>query len=545
MIDDQYSVSYAGQAGVIQPALTTDSYHIGRAATTLDAVVVAPPSPQVGQSVTLSSTLTLSGPGTPVAGEAVEFSLTQDGFPSISCIGVTTSAGHAACSLTAPAGAYNVGAEYAGNIASRLASSSSGPPVTFTPVSCAAGSWSADGHEPCVPASTGHYVDAPGATGQAECAPGTYQDATGASSCESADVGHFVDSAGAVSEAACVPGSYQSATGSASCVVAQPGYYVPGAGASSQILCPAGSTSTVPGAIQCVLLDTTAPTVTNVTSTTADGFYRAGSTLAVTVTFSEQVIVTGTPQLALNSGATGTYSSGSGTNTLVFVYTVAAGQNSADLDSTSTSALMLNGGSIKDAANNPATLTLPTPGAAGSLGANKNIVIDTTPPTVAYAGNTGSYTVDQQVNITCTAADTVGGSGLASQTCQNIVGPAAGLGLGSHSYTATATDKAGNVRSTSTSFTVTVTPASLCTLTLRYTDSSAIYARLSAGDRAAFDKAVTALCSADLNPIKPTIQPAQKKILIGLYKAGLKTFATSGWLTTAQTSQLSGLADSL
>src|SRR5262249_5622420 len=66
--------------------------------------------------------------------------------------------------------------------------------------------------------------------------------------------------------------------------------------------------------------------------------------------------------------------------TLTFTYTVAAGQNSADLDYTSTSALSLNGGTIKDAGNNNAVLTLPAPGAAGSLGFNKNIVIDTTTP---------------------------------------------------------------------------------------------------------------------------------------------------------------------
>ena len=60
--------------------------------------------------------------------------------------------------------------------------------------------------------------------------------------------------------------------------------------------------------------------------------------------FSEAVTVTGTPQLALNSGGTASYSSGSGTSTLTFTYTVAAGQNSPTLDYTSTTALTLNGG---------------------------------------------------------------------------------------------------------------------------------------------------------------------------------------------------------
>ena len=112
--------------------------------------------------------------------------------------------------------------------------------------------------------------------------------------------------------------------------------------------------------------------------------------IAITVGWSKAVVVTGTPQLALNSGGTASYSSGSGTSTLTFTYTVAAGQNSPKLDYTSTSALALNGGTIFDTVTNPnaANLTLPAPGSAGSLGANKSIVIDTTAPTVTGVTST-------------------------------------------------------------------------------------------------------------------------------------------------------------
>ena len=41
----------------------------------------------------------------------------------------------------------------------------------------------------------------------------------------------------------------------------------------------------------------------------------------------------GTPTLTLNDGGTATYTGGSGTNALTFSYTVAAGQNTSDLDS--------------------------------------------------------------------------------------------------------------------------------------------------------------------------------------------------------------------
>ncbi len=136
----------------------------------------------------------------------------------------------------------------------------------------------------------------------------------------------------------------------------------------------------------------TAPTVTNVTSSAANGSYTVGAVIPVQVVFSEPVIVTGTPQLTLETGATDavvTYSSGSGTSTLTFNYTVVAGHTSADLDYTSTTALALNGGTIRDAAGNNAVLTLAAPGAAGSLGANKNIVIDTTAPTVTINQSIG------------------------------------------------------------------------------------------------------------------------------------------------------------
>jgi hypothetical protein len=91
-------------------------------------------------------------------------------------------------------------------------------------------------------------------------------------------------------------------------------------------------------------LDNTAPTVSNVTSTTSDGTYNADDVIAITVTFSEVVSVIGTPQLTLETGSTDAvvnYSSGTGTATLTFNYTVASGNNSSDLDYASTSALSL------------------------------------------------------------------------------------------------------------------------------------------------------------------------------------------------------------
>ncbi|MCU1374581.1 MAG: exported protein of unknown function [Actinomycetia bacterium] len=109
-----------------------------------------------------------------------------------------------------------------------------------------------------------------------------------------------------------------------------------------------------------------------------------------------------------------------------------------------------------------------------------SVAIDRTAPSVTYTGVT-TYTVDQTVSIGCTASDTL--SGLASNTCANVQGPASGFNAGDNTRSATATDKAGNVGSTSVTFRVTVTFDSLCTLSVRYADGAlgnSLCAKLSA-----------------------------------------------------------------
>ena len=160
----------------------------------------------------------------------------------------------------------------------------------------------------------------------------------------------------------------------------------------------------------------TAPTVTGVTSSTANNSYKAGDVISIQVTFSESVTVTGTPQLTLETGSTDrtvNYASGSPGTTLTFSYTVQAGDTSADLDYVGTGSLALNSGTINATTGGAAvTLTLATPGAANSLGANKAIVIDTTAPTLtnstlSFSADTGSSSTDF---ITKTAAQTISGT---------------------------------------------------------------------------------------------------------------------------------------
>jgi Domain of unknown function (DUF4347)/Domain of unknown function (DUF5122) beta-propeller len=168
------------------------------------------------------------------------------------------------------------------------------------------------------------------------------------------------------------------------------------------------------GATSGILVDGVPPTVSSITSTTANGTYGVGQLIPITVQFSEPVNVTGIPQLTLATGGAGTplnYVSGSGSNTLTFNYTVAAGNTSPDLDYLSIGAIALNGGTIKDAATNDATLTLPAPGATNSLGAAKAIVIDTLVPTVTINQATAQTdpTATLPVNFTVTFSEAVTG----------------------------------------------------------------------------------------------------------------------------------------
>ncbi|MEW5847123.1 MAG: Ig-like domain-containing protein, partial [Bacteroidota bacterium] len=115
----------------------------------------------------------------------------------------------------------------------------------------------------------------------------------------------------------------------------------------------------------------------------------AGGTLDVTLDTGDVIQI----------GAFGPVNSASGT------YIVGAGDNSADLDSTG---IVLNGGTLRDAAGNNAIVALP----ATTIADGSAIVVDTTAPTVEIiAPNDGDYK-GGTFDITGTAAD--GGSGVAS-----------------------------------------------------------------------------------------------------------------------------------
>ena len=127
----------------------------------------------------------------------------------------------------------------------------------------------------------------------------------------------------------------------------------------------AGNMSSTASNASAITTDTDGPSVDSIAITSATGIQdntlNAGDVVSVTVTMDQATTITGTPQLGLNIGGTtvqASYSSGSSTSTnLVFNYTIQAGQTDANGISIDANSLSPNGGSLKDAAGNEATLT--------------------------------------------------------------------------------------------------------------------------------------------------------------------------------------------
>ena len=111
--------------------------------------------------------------------------------------------------------------------------------------------------------------------------------------------------------------------------------------------------------------DTTATVVSSVSLPVA-GTYALGSTLRITVKFSEAVRMggAGTPAISITIGSTvknAVYESGDGTDTMVFAYTVAADDRVGDGIAFAGSISLTAGSTLQDLAGNAVTLTLKLP----------------------------------------------------------------------------------------------------------------------------------------------------------------------------------------
>ena len=225
---------------------------------------------------------------------------------------------------------------------------------------------------------------------------------------------------------------------------------------------------------------TNGPTASTITTsgtgiTSGSGDLDAGHVVTLAVNMSENVTVTGTPELILNDGGIASYTGGTGTSTLTFSYTVASGQNTADLEVDSFS---LNGGTIKDPASNPATLTngantIVVGGSTWNSGTPYHpvgtLLIDTTPPIVTSFSDSSNH-ISGNYNLTLKATDNLSGvvsvtiydttksiqlaaatltSGTSTNGTWTVNEKGTGIATGDQ-LTATVTDAAGNTTASTT-----------------------------------------------------------------------------------------------
>jgi len=195
--------------------------------------------------------------------------------------------------------------------------------------------------------------------------------------------------------------------------------------------------------------------VTSDVANPATGTLIVGQTVTFTLTTAQAVNAGPLAALTLNDGGTASYVSGTGTSSLVFSATIAAGQNVATLAVTGTS------GTFTDAATGE---NVALTGVATSF---PGLVVDMAPVvTAALAADTGASATD-----TITNNDTLSGTGhpgavvtvseaggALGTTTADASGAwsfsPSGLADGSHTLTASETDAAGNIGTATASFTL-------------------------------------------------------------------------------------------
>ncbi|CAL1518543.1 Ig-like domain-containing protein [Chitinophaga sp. MM2321] len=153
------------------------------------------------------------------------------------------------------------------------------------------------------------------------------------------------------------------------------------------------------------MYDRISPVVTSV-AVPAGGYYKAATQLGFTVNFDENIILNttgGTPYINVTIGASvvqAVCTGASGPAALTFSYTVQDGD--MDIDGITVGSLVLNGGSIKDAAANDAILTLNNmPGTAG-------VFVNTSYPSVVLS-TTAAATVNAPFTAMITFSEVVTG----------------------------------------------------------------------------------------------------------------------------------------
>lgn len=189
-----------------------------------------------------------------------------------------------------------------------------------------------------------------------------------------------------------------------------------------------------------IVIDAVAPAVVRVgdaSGTSPNAAYRNGDTITIAIRFDQPVVLEeagGTPTLTLTTrSAILTLPTGNTpTEILVFEYVVEFGDNTDDLDYAGTNSLQLNGATLTDTVGNAASLVLAAPGTAGSLGSERNIVVDTTAGSVVSVGGgattaNGVYKAGDNIDIVVQFTEPlkVGGSPAPELVLQGVTNNAA------------------------------------------------------------------------------------------------------------------------
>ncbi|MGB9989430.1 DUF4347 domain-containing protein [Massilia sp. SM-13] len=204
------------------------------------------------------------------------------------------------------------------------------------------------------------------------------------------------------------------------------------------------------GATGSVLVDGTVPGVSGTISVPVNDTYVVGETLSFTVTFDENVTLSGTSStlgLTVGSTARNATVTGSTANSITYSYTVQNGDN--DADGIAVTGIALNGGTIRDAAGNNASLTL-----TGHLPSLAGVLVDGGPPSVSgnisvpadgsyHAGQTLYFTVAFDENVTVAGTDSVLGLTIGS-TARNAVFDSKTASSITYAYTVQAGDTDAN-----------------------------------------------------------------------------------------------------
>ena len=140
---------------------------------------------------------------------------------------------------------------------------------------------------------------------------------------------------------------------------------------------PSDERGQAPGNFNSTTTEVAIPVIQSVSSPDLDGVYEAGDTVNIELTFSEPVLVIGSPKLQLNLGATtgeASYLNGSESPQLTFSYLVRTGDRIPILAYTGDRALILpDGTNIVSLEQTPADVMLPPPGSPESLSGSKKI----------------------------------------------------------------------------------------------------------------------------------------------------------------------------